>query len=523
MNLQDCLDRLDSTLDALRPTLACADSRPHALSDAKKEIENLAEQNPQWASEIRKHGQLRLFLEATGAQNQKEKASPALRANVRAALEKDAATTSFWSKWGVLAPKLAWGGGLAATGAFLLLVAMPIVNEQARTPLVSMANDAASQSSPEIAPNARALEQSAPDLAPATAPKTPIAKSAPRQKAASKTPQRADSSHRPDSNQKLAEPSKIVSGIAKTDSGVPKNVAGAPSKASGIAKTASGIAKIASGAPSNDIGLAKTPSGTAKIRSGALKRASETAKTPSETAPNLSAPVQKAPALPAKSAVPPMGPRALKNRQENARPALPPPQIPASPAPQPQPIAPPAATFGGAADSNSNEAASFQISVSALSNALQNRENASVNSARRDKNAARENAPASNGESLNEADELKKQNAQNFRARANAGRLDGVKIVAPRVFQFRFSSEIALQNVQICLNLPSANVQIYTNQAPKTSAPQILWSGDLAPQTPVEAEFSLAVAPGSLLQAVLEQKSANGESKTLVTQNLAAP
>ena len=518
MNLQDCLARLDSALDAIRQRLTRAEiSRPDAILAAKKEVETLANENPDFAVEIRKHGALRLFLEEMGAQNHDLKAPQFLRQNVRVALEKDAKKPSFWRNWSVLAPKIAWGGGLAATGAFLLVVASPILLEQAQTPFSSTSSDAVFQSEADSRAESGAAPQKLESVeVPNTQPKS-AAKNGPTAR------ENQPKSPRQQSTIKKAAPN--ASPIQKTPA-IPAKPPQTLRTSEPKSSQSSATAKIERAAP--PVKAEKAPATAPAPILPDARRETTSKPAPAENlapsnsnantrAKTIAPPTKMTPARPSI-----MARRAQNNQLNDAGNFSPSVMAPA-------PLVKNAETSASAeadatAEGQLNQApARFQIAIVLAENSTDRAPN-TLNLQGRSDDATRKNAPTASkvAPARDQADNARSgATNRDFRARENNGRPK--TNAAPRLFKFRFSSEIALSNAQIVLNLVSKSQNTAKNSDSESLASQTVWRGDLAAQMPLEAEISLSGAPGTVFEAVLEQKTAGGASKVVATQNLVLP
>ena len=510
MTLQECLDRLDHALDTQRQRLARGEiARPEALASAKNAVDTLAAQNPQWAAEIRQHGALRLVLEDLSAQSQTHKAPPFLRANVRAALEKEAQKTPFWSRWPVLAPKFAWSGGLVAAGLFLLLVAQPFIVKEAQSPAPKSGSASVSVSDSAAAPaNVAPVQKVAPKpAASAVESKTPstfadATKAAPRM-------ERADSSARKTVSgtpKTSSDAGKTVSGVAKNDSGARKPTSGARAKVSGDSNKTVRQTKFPSPTPK----IAATPALSASDSRPKAPAIAEKAPAPLESArdaqsvePRAAQPDFAPKTVPTASVLPfqisvSMAPTASKSRVFNMEPQ------------------------NKMARGNSGGAGGFGA---ATENGFAAPLAPSAAAGARDKNARRD-AKASDRLADDAAPAKMGENPENsapapIQPRVMMRRQMPMTMtqaqISPRVLSFKFSSSVAVSGVQIVVSAPKKG-----DEKPAFE-PQILWSGDLVAQTPIEAQIALPVAQGAPLTATLEQKTEDGASKILATQDLVAP
>ncbi|RYX84356.1 hypothetical protein EON83_10610 [bacterium] len=138
MNCSQCQERLDEQLDELRPglrsgALSSADARLQAQQALTETLSDCAE----CEGELRAHLNMRLSLMLPDPEMASVAVPPALRANVRRALERESAAPAYVpAPWKPL-KGFAWTGGMLLSAVLLFVVARPFLESSARKPLVT--------------------------------------------------------------------------------------------------------------------------------------------------------------------------------------------------------------------------------------------------------------------------------------------------------------------------------------------------------------------------------------------------
>ncbi len=152
MNCPQCQEQLDERLDELRPGLRSGALSPDdARSQAQKALQEAVSQCAECEGELREHLALRLSLMMPDAEVAEVVVPPALRANVRRALERESASRTYSARNPFKG--FVWTGGAVLSAVVLFIVARPFLMERAQqTPFP--ATDSTSSSAPSLSQSA---------------------------------------------------------------------------------------------------------------------------------------------------------------------------------------------------------------------------------------------------------------------------------------------------------------------------------------------------------------------------------